>query len=279
MAMVTGLAYHLQESRPEKGRIVLLYQPSEENGKGGERVIDDPRFQSFLPDYIFAIHNLPGYELGRVVLSNNHFASASRGMFIKLTGKSSHAAEPEMGINPGYGMAKMMAGFADVLKIKDHFQDFILVTPVHARLGNLAYGISPGEGVIHLTLRSYRNDDMEALSAILENVVHEIAQDEKLKVEIAYEEDFPATVNNSECARMINTVAQDNGIKVTFPGKPFKWSEDFGHFTSKFPGALFGLGSGKNQPALHNPDFDFPDSIIPVGINLYKGIYDMILNS
>jgi hypothetical protein len=34
--------------------------------------------------------------------------------------------------------------------------------------------------------------------------------------------------------------------------------------TQHFSGAMFGLGSG-TTPALHNPDYDFPDEIIPTG--------------
>ncbi|HKL66769.1 MAG TPA: hypothetical protein VJ877_02670, partial [Bacteroidales bacterium] len=58
--------------------------------------------------------------------------------------------------------------------------------------------------------------------------------------------------------------------------KPFKWSEDFSHFTKKYKGAMFGLGSGKDQPALHNPDYDFPDQILASGINMFLNIYRLI---
>jgi metal-dependent amidase/aminoacylase/carboxypeptidase family protein len=40
---------------------------------------------------------------------------------------------------------------------------------------------------------------------------------------------------------------------------------DFGLFTQHYPGAMFGLGSGTDSPALHNPDYDFPDDIITTG--------------
>jgi metal-dependent amidase/aminoacylase/carboxypeptidase family protein len=49
---------------------------------------------------------------------------------------------------------------------------------------------------------------------------------------------------------------------------PFTW-EDFGLFTQHFSGAMFGLGSGTDTPALHNPDYDFPDEIIPTGITYF----------
>lgn len=278
MAMVAGLAHYLAEKRPGHGRVILLFQPSEETGKGAERVINDPAFKEFEPDYIFAIHNLPAYPLHEVILSGGHFAAASSGMLIKLTGKSSHAAEPEKGLNPGFAMAQVIQGINDMMKASMNFKDFFLVTPIHMRLGSLAYGTSPGEGVINLTLRSYLNDDMEKLKSELSWLLNSIANREKLEITYDYEEAFPATINDTEYAAIIKNIAQKEGFDTNILSKPFKWSEDFGHFLLKYRGALIGLGSGKKQAALHNPDFDFPDPLIPTGISVFKGIYEHILN-
>ncbi len=59
--------------------------------------------------------------------------------------------------------------------------------------------------------------------------------------------------------------------------KPFRWSEDFGYFTQKYKGGYFGLGSGENQPALHNPNFDFPDDLIETGVKVFYSIYKTII--
>ena len=48
--------------------------------------------------------------------------------------------------------------------------------------------------------------------------------------------------------------------------------EDFGLFTARFPGCMFGLGAGEGTPALHNPDYDFPEAIAPHGIALFERI-------
>ncbi len=277
MAMVAGLGRHLMNNPPTRGRVMLLFQPSEENGKGAEAVLNDPLFKDFEPDHIFALHNLPGYPLHHVVVSKDHFAAASSGMRISLEGRSSHAAEPEKGINPGFGMAGMIMAFRDVMKIERYFRDFVLITPIHARLGKVAYGTSPGEGVIHLTLRSYRNDDMSLLKKELEGLVMTIAEREKLSFEMIYEEVFPATINDAACSGLIETAAANLKLGIETIAQPFRWSEDFGHFTAKFPGAIFGLGSGESQPALHNPDYDFPDALIPTGIKLYQEIYRQII--
>lgn len=54
--------------------------------------------------------------------------------------------------------------------------------------------------------------------------------------------------------------------------EPFKWGEDFGLFTQKYKGMMFGIGSGLDCPALHNPDYDFPDEILPTAVNVFYGI-------
>lgn len=37
------------------------------------------------------------------------------------------------------------------------------------------------------------------------------------------------------------------------------------------------LGSGQNLPALHNPDFDFPDALIPIGSRILISIIDEVM--
>ncbi|MEZ4824295.1 MAG: hypothetical protein R2942_18630 [Ignavibacteria bacterium] len=51
-------------------------------------------------DFIFALHNLPGYSLNEIIVKNNIFTASVNSMIIDLYGKESHAAEPEQGINP-----------------------------------------------------------------------------------------------------------------------------------------------------------------------------------
>ena len=40
---------------------------------------------------------------------------------------------------------------------------------------------------------------------------------------------------------------------------------------------MFGLGAGLDTPALHNPDYDFPDELIDTGVQLFGGIIDQFL--
>lgn len=276
ISILAGLADLFSKNPPEKGQVVLLFQPSEENGQGAFRVITDQKFKEIKVDYAFALHNLPGFPQGEIVLKNETFASASKGMIIKLIGKTSHAAEPENGISPAVAMADIIKQLNDLYEKKEQFSDFALITIIHARLGEIAFGTSPGYAEVMATLRTYSNDDMQKLVLEAENIAKENAQSNNLKYEISFTEEFPATENNRDMVKLIEEASKSLGITYSYLENPFRWSEDFAHFTQHFPGALFGLGAGSNHPQLHNPDYDFPDEIIENGVKMFYEIYKQI---
>jgi metal-dependent amidase/aminoacylase/carboxypeptidase family protein len=84
-------------------------------------------------------------------------------------------------------------------------------------------------------------------------------------------------VNDPEAVKMVERTAHDLGMSVREIDIPFAWSEDFGHFISGCKGALFGLGAGEDHPVIHHPEYDFPDSLIEPGINLFAGIVRTLL--
>lgn len=79
-SILAGFALVLNKKRPEKGEVILLFQPAEETGKGALQVINDPQFESIKPDMAFALHNLPGFERHTIVLREQTFAAASVGI-------------------------------------------------------------------------------------------------------------------------------------------------------------------------------------------------------
>ena len=276
MAIIAGLAEVFSKNRPEKGQVVLVFQPSEENGQGAYRILTDEKWKDIHVDYAFALHNLPGYKKGAVVLRKENFASASKGMIIKLSGKTSHAAEPENGNSPAVAMSDIIKELTILPKQEKDFSDFTLVTVIHARLGEVAFGTSPGYAEVMATLRTYTNRDMDILTEKAETRAKHYTAINQLQCEISYVEEFPATTNDSKLVELVETSANQNQIEIQYLEHPFKWSEDFAHFTLKYPGVLFGLGSGENHPQLHNPDYDFPDDIIENGVKMFYEIYKQI---
>lgn len=272
MAIMAGVAASLNKQRIKTGRVALLFQPEEETGRGAEKVLLDPFFEAFKPEMVFALHNLPGFEEKAVVLKKGPFASASRGMIIKLQGSSSHAAHPEQGKSPVRVVTGLLDGLPNIPNLKDSFEEFCMVTIIHARIGERAFGTSPGEAVVMATLRSHLDEDMDKLTAMAEYLVGHLCKKYDIEYDIQYTEVFPATVNNPGALALAEKAAKTNGSQILWIDQPFPWSEDFGHITTKFPGAFFGIGTGKNQPGLHNNDYDFNDQIIETGVNVFMNI-------
>ncbi len=272
MTILAGLAWYLHQNPPASKQVFLLFQPAEETGTGAEAVIADPVFSQVKPDRVYAIHNIPGYPKASIVIKENHFAAASKGIIISLHGKTSHAAEPEKGLNPAKATGELLL-FLSELTGKKIFNDFVLATIVHVELGKIAFGTSAGHAVIRATLRATGEDDMKSMVLEIEKKVKESCVSNGLEYQVSYTEEFPATMNDPASVQLVKDMAHELNLTVIEPREPFRWSEDFGHFSKTTPGALIGLGSGENQPALHNPDFDFPDDLIVPGIKLLAKLY------
>nr|WP_174818984.1 amidohydrolase [Ruegeria atlantica] len=269
MVMVLGVADYLRGNRPKKGRVVLIFQPAEETGQGAIAYRVDPQFAKIAPDYAFSLHNLPGLALGEVELCEGPANCASRGMRIVLTGKTSHASAPQDGVSPAAALASLMPQLAGLGQGGFLDADFALTTVTHANLGEPTFGVAPGEAELWVTLRTVADERMQSLIVEAEALVDKTATDHGLGCEISYEDVFEACVNEPEAVDILNQSCAKTGVSCTLTASPQKFSEDFGQFGKDAKAAMFWLGAGTAHPQLHNPDYDFPDELIPVGTAVF----------
>lgn len=270
--ILLALAEKLSKNRPQKGSVCLLFQPAEETGEGAEAVMQDPRFASVKPDFVFALHNLPSYPLHEVVIKHQSFTAAVTSLTFKLHGKTAHAAEPENGINPALAISEILNQANELSNNKPEQQDFRLLTPIHVDMGSIDYGISAGYGEVRFTLRTWTEEKLNHLKEQLLRLVEETAGKHNIHLEAEESHHFAANRNHPDAVEAIERAASDNGLSLTSRPFPFKWGEDFGLFTQEYKGAMFGLGSGEDCPALHNPDYDFPDALISSGASMFFSI-------
>lgn len=269
MAILLEVAHWLNHSRPVAGEVVLLFQSAEETGDGALEALHSKNFSSIVPDYIYALHNIPGRPSGEIMIRDGAFTPGVRSLIVKFHGKTSHAAEPEKGLNPDRAIGRAIK-LAEEMTVPDPESDaFFLVTTIHIVLGDTAYGISAGYGELHLTLRAWDEQLLQKLSEAYLNCVTSVSESEGLRIEHEWCFEFQANVNHPEPAEVVRSSARKLGVPLYEMPHPFKFGEDFGVFTQKFKGVMFGLGAGVTTPALHNPDYDFPDDIRPVGAKMF----------
>lgn len=279
MAIVAGLAAWLSTRPLLAGKVRLLFQPSEENGQGAQALLADPRMVDFSPDYIFALHNLPGYPRHEILVVGQQFNATVLSLAIYFEGVVTHAAQPEKGRNPSLAVSEASIAIQKLVKPDPAERDYALVTPVYTRIGSPDYGISAGEGEVHFTLRAWTEERMGLLLDSIDKIISAVSDKYRLSYRTQQFDYFPTVINDEQCNQLIIAAARKLDYSVTVLEKPMRFGEDFGFFTQKGKGAMFGLGAGMQAPPLHDQAYDFPDAILETGISMFKEIISQLLGS
>lgn len=271
--ILLGVAEHLHLHPINKGKILLFFQAAEETGQGCGQLIQSGFLQSFHIDMVFALHNIPGIPLHSITCRAGSFTCAVISCEIKLDGQTSHAAEPEKGISPFRAATSITEQLLALNHPKLGDDNYQIVTLVESHIGETAYGVSAGHGVLRFTLRAKSEALLQALKNDTECIVRtEVAKTPGLSYDIRWLEYFAGGQNSAKAVDIVRQAAADNGLTYIEKDVPFTWGEDFGLLTQHYPGALFGLGSGTDTPPLHHQDFDFPDEIIETGVKMMCSI-------
>jgi amidohydrolase len=275
--ILAAVARQLARKRPETGRVVLMFQPAEETGKGAAGVTADPRYDAIRPDYAFSLHNLPGVPFGHVRLKEGVVNCASRGMRILLDGRTAHASQPETGVPPTRAVSLLLPALEALSHGSFEDDEFALVTVCHARIGEAVFGIAPGHAEIRATLRTRLDERMADLVAAAQTLARDAAKAHGLGCAIDYDEIFVASMNNPDAVAHLASALDAERVPWSEEGLPMRASEDFGLFGRGSKSAMFYLGAGTDLPALHNPDYDFPDDLIPIGARVFVRVVRQML--
>ena len=258
---------------------MLLFQPAEETGQGAQAILSDPQFEQIKPDVAYGLHNLPSFEKGKIMVKEGCFAAASFGLKLIFDGRTAHASQPETGHSPSELLAQLIHHLEkkrEQLKAVKPLTTFVIT---HATLGEETFGVAPGHAEIWLTLRSFNDRNLELMSTEIIEFCRARAKDHLFDFNFSMHEAFAATNSDDNCVKTIEQAAKNLELNLGHLEEPFRWSEDFGRFGSVCSIGFFGLGSGLEQPALHDPMFDFPDDILEVGMGMFWEIIRLTLES
>ena len=266
-ASLLGLAL-LLENRTLGRNIILLFQHAEETGVGGfecERL-----FELEKADAVIGCHNIPLRPLGTVLLKSGTFACASCGYEINMKGKPTHAAYPENGINPARSLAKLAMYVEDAARdISKRHSCMTLATVVGMRVGDEAYGVAASEGSVFVTLRSEKSEALDELVRVTGEAAERLSIEAGLEYSIKVHDPFPATVNNIKLLFEAEEVLKKEKLPYIYLEEPFRWSEDFGHYTKFAPALFIGIGSGEHTAPLHTEGYEYPDELAPITAELF----------
>ncbi len=110
-------------------------------------------------------------------------------------------------------------------------------------------------------------------TAIAENA----AQADGLMLDVGFDDVFDACTNDAGLVEHFRQSAAHCQLAVEDLDTPLRFSEDFGAYGDHARSAMFFLGAGVDHPALHNPDYDFPDALIESGTSMFLSTIDRLL--
>lgn len=267
-ATLAGFALEIDQVGADKN-IFFLFQPAEETGDGAKKCI------SFLEenkiDEIFAYHNMSGMEYKSVNIMKGVTQWASKGMIIEMLGSPSHASQPEVGKNPAFAIAKIISELSESTESSAK-KGGVLSTIVQVDIGEKTFGFSASKGSLLLTIRAEYEEEMDELQEKIEELAKSQARKYGLKVKFSFEDEFPETRNHDESIEKIKKVCREKDMKLVQMKESFRASEDFGHYLKVVKGAICYIGNGMDHAPIHTYEYDFPDELIKVGVDLFKGL-------
>src|SRR4051812_25351367 len=99
-AMLLGAARYLAETRNFDGAAVVIFQPAEEGGGGGDAMVKDGLMERFDVQEVYGMHNMPGIPVGRFAIRPGPMMAAADQFTITIEGRGGHAARAYDCIDP-----------------------------------------------------------------------------------------------------------------------------------------------------------------------------------
>lgn len=254
-----------------KGRIKLLFQPGEETFEGAqavlkEGILDEPRVDS-----AFAVHVASLSPAGAIAYGTS--AAASVFAFkITITGKGTHGALPQNGIDPINVGVHIYQGLQELIARECAPSQEAALTIGQFKAGT-AGNVIPETAVLQGTLRAFDSGLKKYLVQRIYEVSSQISSAFRAESRIDVLTDIPALCCDGERnERLIKAFrSMDPGFHM-ISGLHTTGSDDFAVFSRQVPSSYFIIGAKPEQGpfyAHHNPKVRFNEKALPIAAAAY----------
>lgn len=268
-AMLLGAAKVLCETRNFEGTTVVIFQPAEEGGAGGDAMVKDGMMDRWRIDEVYGMHNMPGMPIGHFALRPGPIMAAADRFDIEIEGYGSHAAKPHLSIDSvAIGCQLHQALQTIVSRNVDPLQSAVVsLTMFHA--GD-AMNVIPQVAKLAGTVRTLNQSIRDLVKKRMHAICDGLATMHGAQVRLHYADGYPVTVNHDKQTGFAAHVARDvsGASAVNDDMVPTMGGEDFSYMLQARPGAFIFIGNGSTA-GLHHPAYDFNDEAIPSGMSYW----------
>jgi amidohydrolase len=275
--ILLGVARVLSRLTHRPNPVLLIFQPAEEGGAGGDHMCKEGVLDGSVlgpsASRIFGLHGWPDLELGCVATRPGPLLAAADQWSAAITGTQSHGASPHLGHDPIVAAAACVSALQTIVArgVNPTEPAVVTVGTIH---GGTARNIIPQAVTITGTARSLTPETRDLLKRRLFEVLENTAMAHGCSANVVWEDGYPVTVNDPAMAEHVLAVAREElgADRVQIVPEPTMGGEDFAFYAQHIPACFYYLGMCPPQreayPSLHQPDYDFNDAAIGTGMAL-----------
>ncbi|MBB3178099.1 M20 aminoacylase family protein [Variovorax sp. Sphag1AA] len=264
------------------GTLNLIFQPAEEGLNGASRMMREGLFERYPCDAVFAMHNMPGLPAGQLVFRDGAQMASGDTVVIKLNGRGGHGAMPHLATDPVMAAASIALGLQTVVSRNTDPLHSVVVTVGVLHAGT-ASNVIPDSAELQLTVRALDRGARDLAERRIHELVNAQAQSFGVAAEVDYRRGYPVLVNAAAETEFARSVARSlvGAQGMVEMGPPVMASEDFAFMLEKVPGCYLFIGNGthimEGGCSVHNPHYDFNDTLLPVGAAYWARLVEQYL--
>ncbi|WP_349369690.1 M20 aminoacylase family protein [Salinarimonas sp.] len=273
-AILLGAAKYLAETRNFDGTAVLIFQPAEEGGGGGDAMVKDGMMERFGIQRVYGLHNMPGVPVGAFALRPGPLMAAADHFDIHVEGKGGHAARPHECIDTALVVSQLVTALQAIVARNVDPLKSAVISICMIRTGD-TYNVIPQTAHLKGTTRTLDEDVRDLCETRIREVVDSICAAHGAKGRVDYRRGYPVTKNDPDETEFLAGIAAAIGGEraVDQTIAPLMGAEDFSYMLESRPGAYIFLGNG-DTAGVHHPAYDFNDAAIPYGVSLWAKLVE-----
>ncbi len=285
-ATLLAAAKYLAEQGKFDGTLNLIFQPAEEGLGGARKMMEDGLFEQFPCDAIFAMHNMPGFPQGKLLLRDGATMASSENITITIEGKGGHGAMPHVAIDPVVAGASIVMALQSIVSRNVAPLQMSVITVGSLQAGE-ANNVIPQSATLKLSVRSLDRGVRQLLNQRIRDLVEAQAQSFGCKAGIDFLGGYPVLVNTQAETDFARQVALElvGAENVELQTLPLTGSEDFAFMLEQVPGSYLFIGNGDESSGghgacmVHNPNYDFDDGNIAIGAAYWTKLTERFLTA
>jgi amidohydrolase len=283
-AMLLGAAKILVENKANLyGNVKIFFQPGEEYPGGALPMIEEGAMDNV--DAVLGLHAgaiSKDVEKGKIAVSYGPMMASMDRILIRIKGKGSHGAYPELSIDPISTAAEVISALQRVIsrEIKAIDPAVLSITRIN---GGFNQNIIPDEVELEGTVRTVNNETRQLIARRIEEITKGITAAMRADYEVQYDFKYPPLINSEEFTSFFvdsakKIIDEEDIFEMKYP---VMGGEDMAYFLEKAPGTFFFLSNPKEVDGVihphHNPKFDIDEGLLYKGTSLFvQTVFDYL---